>query len=535
MEFTAAPLALIPGGKGVVLALADLHGNSKLWLRRFDNENLKAIAGTEGATSPFVSPDGQSIAFAARGRLWRVSIAGGMPRDIAEAQQFTGGCWLDEDTIVYVPRFAGGLWTITALGGRPEQLTKPQGAVDAAHVWPACLPGGRAVLFSVWHGGKIDDCSVAYVRVADRRRGTLIQGGYHPRYLRPDTLLFARSGGLMSVDFDLDGLQVRGAPRQHVSGLLANINSLAAFYETSNGEHLAYVQGKYEQPLRHLVWRDRSGGAEPASDLRKPFSLPRISPDGKRVATWLQDDEVAIWLLDFEGDRLTRLSRGIDDHSPVWSPDGSHVAFDSSRTGNYEIYLTAVNSLAEETALTQRRRDHFVNAWLPDGKLLFTEHSVRDGSDLWTIDSQPGAEAELLLRTPFNESEPAVSADGRWIAYVADETGRKEVFVRRYPLQGPRRQVSRNGGEEPVWARSGNELYYRHGPELLAVLLAGTDDDPRLTEPNVLFTGRYHYNLYPTNSYDVAPDGRFLLVEEPPPIARTIHVVLFFAATTGLQ
>lgn len=533
VEFTAAPLALVPDGKGVVLALADLQGNSKLWLRRFDDEKLEAIAGTDGATSPFVSPDGQSIAFAARGRLWRVSIAGGMPRDITEAQQFFGGCWLDDDTIVYAPRFAGGLWRIPALGGQPEQLTKPGGGQDAAHLWPTCLPGGRAVLFSVWRGGEIDDGAVAYLRMTDRTRGTLVEGGYHPRFLRPDTLLFARSGAVMSAEFDADALQLRGVPRQRVGGLLANINSVAAFYETSNGDHLAYVQGTYERPQRRLVWRDRDGGAEYASDLRMPFSLPRISPDGRRVATWLQDDEVAIWLLDLSGDRLTRLSRGLDDHSPVWSPDGSRIAFDSSRTGNYEIYLTAAHALADETPLTRRGRDHFVNAWLPDDRLLFTDHSVRGGSDLWSIAARPGAEAEPLLRTPFNESEPAVSTDGRWIAYVADDTGRNEVFVRRYPLQGPRIQASRDGGEEPAWSRDANELYFRNGAGLFAVRLTGTADDPGLTEPQQLFAGRYHYNLYPTNSYDVAPDGRFLMVEEPAPVARTIHVVLFFAASTG--
>jgi Tol biopolymer transport system component len=282
----------------------------------------------------------------------------------------------------------------------------------------------------------------------------------------------------MSADFDPDALQLRGAPRQRVGGLLANINSIAAFYETSNGDHLAYVQGTYEQPQRRLVWRDRDGGVEYASELRMPFSLPRISPNGRQVATWLQDDEVAIWLLDLNGDQLTRLSRGLDDHSPVWSPDGSSIAFDSSRTGNYEIYLTSAHALADETVLTRRGRDHFVNAWLPDGRLLFTDHSVREGSDLWSITARPGAEAQPLLRTPFNESEPAVSADGQWIAYVADDTGRNEVFVRRFPLQGPRLQASRGGGEEPVWSRDSNELYFRNGPGLFAVRLTGAADGP---------------------------------------------------------
>jgi Tol biopolymer transport system component len=531
VEFTAAPLALTPDGRSLIVALADEKGGSRLWRRRFGSEAMEPIKGTEGATSAFVSPDGQTIAFAAQGKLRGVGVEGGIAHDIADAQQFFGGCWVDNETIVYSPRFASGLWQISAAGGRPRQLTAPDGAEDSAHIWPACLPDRRTVLFTAWGSSKpIDHSDIGYVRLANQSRGTLIRGGYHPRYLERDALLFVRGGALMSVGFDAESIQVTGTPRQRASGLLANVNSQVAFFETSNGPHLVYVQGSYEQPDRRLVWVDRRGRVEPASGLRKPFSLPRISPDGKRVATWLQDAEVGVWLLDLAGDSLQRLSRGLDDHSPVWSPDGERIAFDSSRTGNYEIYLSSTDAPAAETALTRRRRDHFVNAWLPDGRLVLTEHSIRDGLDVWTIEAQDGAAAKPLLQTAFNESEPAFSADGQWIAYVSDETRRNEVYVRRFPLRGPRLQASRDGGEEPVWSRSGRELYFRKGPEVLTVRLEGSEDSPRLTEPEVLFAGRYHYNLYPTSTYDVSPDGRFLMVEEPPPVRRTVHVVLSFGA-----
>jgi Tol biopolymer transport system component len=531
IEFTAAPFAFTSDGPSLIVALADQAGASRLWRHRFDSDTMEPISGTEGATSAFVSPDGQSIAFAAQGKIRRVGLEGGIAQDIVDAQQFFGGCWLDNDTIVYAPRFAGGLWRVVATGGDPRQITVPSGAGDNAHIWPACLPDGRTVLFTQWgNGEQMDQSDVGYVRLDDRSRGTVIRGGYHARFLEPDTLLFARGGALMSVAFNPATLELVGAPQHRKSGLLANINSVVAFYETSNGPHVVYVEGSYEQPNRRLVWVDRGGRVEPASALRGPFSLPRISPDGRRVATWLQDDVVAIWLLELGSDRLTRVSRGMDDHSPVWSADGGQIAFDSSRTGSYEIYLTDADAVAGEQAITQRRRDHFINAWLPDGRLVYTDHRIVEGFDLWTIEARPGAEAEPLLQTAFNESEPAISADGRWIAYVADETGRNEVFVRRFPLGVPRLQASRDGGEEPAWSRNGHELYFRHGPEMLAVRLDADAGEPRLTEPEVLFGGRYHYNLYPTNTYDVAPDGRFLMVEEPPPVARRIRVVLWFSA-----
>ncbi len=527
IDFTAAPLALTPDGQNVIFALADERGGSRLWRRRMDSEVLTPLEGTTGATSPFISPDGQSIAFAANGKLRRVSIAGGAAQDIADAQQFFGGCWLDDDNIVFAPRFAGGLWRVDASGSVPVQLTRPRDGADAAHIWPTCLPGSRTVLFTQWRGGQqVDDSAIGYYHADTRRQGVLVAGAFHPRYLHPGTLLFVRTGTLMAAPLDLAAVELTGTARPLYGGLLANVNSQVAFYETSNSGHLVFVRGRYEQPVRRLVWVDRHGKVEPASALRRPFSLSRIAPDGRRVATWLQDDGVGVWLLDLSQDRLSRLSRGMDDHSPVWSPDGTRVAFDSSRTGNYELYVSASDAIGAETAVTSSRRDHFVNAWLPDGRLAFTDHSIVEGCDLWLIEPRPDAQPELLLRTPFNESEPAFSADGRWMAYVSDDTRQKEVYVRRFPFSGPRVQVSHEGGEEPLWSRDGNELYFRNGRQVLAALVSG-DTVPRVSQPVVLFEGRFHFNLYPTNTYDVGADGRFLMVEEPAPTPRAVHVVLY--------
>lgn len=525
VEFTAAPMAITADGESLILALADDRG-TRLWRRRLDSEAFTPIEGSEGATSPFLSPNGQWIAFAADGKVKRISIGGGTAQVVADAQQFFGGCWLDDQTIVYVPRAPRGLWQVSTSGGRPVQLTVPSGADDIFHIWPACLPDGRTVLFSQWRGGKqIDESAIAYVTRDGRQKGVLVDGAYHARYLREGQLLFARVGTLMAVPFDLRSLELRGQPRPIVNGVLANVNSQVAFYETSNTAHLAVVQGQYEQPQRRLVWVDRNGIAKPASGLSKPFSSPRTGSDGRQVLTWLQDDEVAVWLLELGQGGLSKLSRGIDDHSPVWSPDGKQVAFDSTRSGRHQLYLAAADRPGQEVQLTSEPRDHFVNVWLPDGRLAYTDYSVEDGGDIWLIEPRAGAEPQPLVQTPFSEQEPAFSADGRWVAYVSDETRAKEVYVQRFPLAGPRVPVSRNGGEEPLWSRSGSELFYRKGRDMFAVEVTG-GDQPRVSTPRVLFSGRFHYNLYPTTTYDVAADGRFLMVEEAPPARRPIHVAL---------
>jgi serine/threonine-protein kinase len=273
----------------------------------------------------------------------------------------------------------------------------------------------------------------------------------------------------------------------------------------------------------------RNGEVELASALHKPFSSPRVSPDGRRVAVWLQDDEVGVWLLDRARDQLSKLSRGLDDHSPVWSPDGRRVAFDSSRSGHYQLYTAPADSAGEETPMTTGSLDRFVNAWLPGDRLLVTEHSMENGSDVSWIDVSANPEPQPLLHSPFMEGEPAISADGQRIAYVSDESGRKQIYVQRMspagPPTGPRLQVSREGGEEPVWSRSGDELFFRSGPALFSVRVS-REGELSTSEPRLLFSGSFHYNLYPTATYDVAPDGRFLMVEEPPVQNRTLLVTL---------
>jgi Tol biopolymer transport system component len=321
-----------------------------------------------------------------------------------------------------------------------------------------------------------------------------------------------------------------GAPRQVVNGLLTNVNSQVAFYETSGSAHVAFVQGRYEQPDRRLLWVDRGGDAKPASALHKPFSSPRIAPDGRSVMTWLQDDKVGVWSLDLGRDRLARFSRGIDDHSPVWSPDGRYVAFDSSRSGHYQLFVAPADSTGEERQITHDARNHFVNAWLPDGRLAFTEFSMENGSDVWLMEPRAGADRQPLLHSPFSEGEPAFSADGRWMAFVSDESGRKEVYVQRFPPAGTRLQVSQQGGEEPLWSRTGTELYFRHGRDVLAAQIHD-GAELSISNPSVMFAGSFHYNLYPTRTYDVAADQRFLMVEEPPPVTREIRVVRFLEST----
>ena len=532
VDFTAAPLAVTADGRTLIVALADGAG-SRLWRRELDASEFTPIAGTEGATSPFLSPDGLWIAFAAQGKIKRVGLRGGQAHVIADSEQFFGGCWLGTDAIVFAPRFARGLWRVSISGGAPTPLTS-QVEANTAHIWPTCLPDGRTVLFSLWRGGSnVDQSAIGFVTGDGREQGVLREGAYFARYLHDGHLLFASVGSLMAVPFDLAARKITGPPRTLFTDLLTNVNSQVAFFETSNSAHLALVHGRYEEPARRLLWVDREGRTTAASSLHKPFSSPRISASGS-IALWLQDDAVGVWVLDPQRDQLSRVSRALDDHSPVWSPDGQQLAFDSSRTGQYRLYAVSLSRPGSEQLLADLPGDAFANAWLKDGRLVYTRHTIESGADLFILDSKRPGAAEPLLASPFSESEAAFSPDDRWMAFVSDESGRKEIYVQAFPIAGPRIQISRDGGEEPVWSKDGREVYFRSGPHMLAAEIR-TQQELHASQPRVLFSGSYHYNLYSTATYDVAPDGRFLMVQSPGPTPRTITIVRSLGASLERQ
>jgi serine/threonine-protein kinase len=256
-----------------------------------------------------------------------------------------------------------------------------------------------------------------------------------------------------------------------------------------------------------------------------------LSPDGRRIALWLEGDTVNIWTYDLARDALTRLTFSPDDHNPVWSPDGKQVAFESSRSGTHHIYVQPADGTGSATQITAGDYDDYVGDWSPDGHyLVFSEWNPQTGFDLWTVGTGGQSPPKPFATTAFTEKQASFSSDGRWLAYVSDESGQNEVYVQPFLGPGAKRQVSTGGGEEPAWARSGRELFYRLGGRMMAVTVHEngefTADRPRL-----LFEGLFHYTATPSRTYDVAPDGRFLMVAEPEAAyaARQINVVLNWA------
>jgi serine/threonine-protein kinase len=333
----------------------------------------------------------------------------------------------------------------------------------------------------------------------------------------------------MAVPFDLERLQITGAAIPVVEGVQQSDTTGAAQYSISSAGSLVYVSGGAAQEAqRGLVWVTRNGVEQPLAAPAHAYAVPQISPDGQRVAVEIGPQ---IWLYDLARDTLTRFTfEGDTNNNPVWTPDGKRIAFYSTKDGPLNLF----SQLADGSgSLEKLRTSDFTDvprSFSPDGQFLaFHEVAPDTQRDIWVL-KLSDRKAQVFLRTQFTEGAPQFSRDGRWIAYVSNESGRPEVYVQPYPGPGGKWQISTDGGTEPVWNRNGRELFYRSGNKMMAVDVT-TQLGFSVGKPRTLFEGQYAVSQFPNTSvgYDVSPDGqRFLMVKQDAQAisATQINVVL---------
>jgi Tol biopolymer transport system component len=502
-------LAISPDGSRVVY-LARIGDARQLFVRSLGQVEATPLNGTVGARSPFFSSDGQWVGFWADGRLQKVALAGGTPVTIASVPEpLFGGAWGADDTIVHPKNFTGGLVRVPASGGPSQPVTKPDlKGEDRGHIWPDILPGGKAVLFTVFTGGSLDDYAIAVRSLATGEQKTLVRGGTCGRYVASGHIVYGRGNVLFAVPFDVEKLAVTGAPYPVAQGVMLNTNGGAEFAVSRTGT-LVFVPGGLLEPDRALMWVDRKGAATPMSKTRKPFSVPAISPDGKRVAVLVEAATYDIWVLDVERDSLTRFSFGKDDNNPVWSPDGRQIAYNSSQAGPTDIFSRASDGSGAEMRLTNGPDASHPQSWSRDGKVLaFQKTAGALVPEIWLYPFGPKPEPRPFLQGPYRHEDGRFSPDSRWMAYVSNESGRSEVYVTAFPGPGGKWQVSTEGGEQPRWAPGGSEIFFRKGRKVLRV---GVSTAPAfsVSKPELLFEAEYE------SGWDVAPDGkRFVMLKD---------------------
>jgi len=498
--------AISPDGTRIVYSASN-GGARMLFQRMADQLEPKPIPGTEEAAQPFFSPDGKWLAFFARHKLMKVSAEGGQPIALATATYSRGGAWLPDGTIVFCPFFYGGIERVSAAGGRPTVVSKVDRTKgERAHRWPHALPGGKAILYSVLADGTWDDATVVAQNLETGERKVVIKGGCDARYLPTGHLVYVRGSSLHAIGFDPKKLETHGEPVEIVQGV-ANHSAGGAEYAFSDDGMLVYFSpglGADEGGRLSIVDRH---GKNVASDARlPPFAVhtPRFSPDGTKIVCGSEWD---VWTYDLLRGTATRVSApGSRTNLPVWSGDGSRIYYGSERNGPWQIVSRASDASDQERLLSPAESVLPFDV-SPDGRELAVEVVRKEtGSDL-AIMSADGRLRDLV-QGDSDETQGHFSPDGKWIAYTSDESGRHEIYVRSTGNVPGRWQISTDGGSDARWITPGEILYLKSGKMMAASVK--TEPVFSVGTPEVLFDRNIA-------AYDVARDGRILIIEGPDP------------------
>lgn len=526
--FSGQKVALSPHGTPVVFV--GLEGEvRRLYVQAINELEAHPIPNTEGADTPFFSPDGLWLGYAQGKQLKKVPINGGSALPIADLpndnDRVRGASWGENGTIVFSPGPPdNGLWKVSAEGGKPQKLTTPDRSKgESNHRWPQILPGGKFVLFTILRGRLISSACVGLLSLENGHWQILLEKTGFARYSPTGHIIFARLGSLYVQPFNLSSGGLSGSAVPAVDDV--QMDEEAHFYsemDVSASGALLYAPGFVGKIDRYLLWVDRQGRTQPATAARQAYyGYPRLSPDGRQASITIRRDPETedVWVLDLETESKRRVAT--EAYAGEWSPDGeSLTAATKAEAGDLLVRITA-DGTSPLKVLSPPLNNMEPDSWSADGQtIVFTfESKNAAGHDIGTLPAG-GGKPSALLATPYAECAPTLSPDGRYMAYTSNESGFYEIYV--IPFPGPiekKYKVSVNGGFQPRFSRDGRELFYRSlgdRPKLMSVPidLSGAF---QAGAPQPLFDDKFADAVpgYPT-AYDVSSDGkRFLFIEEP--------------------
>jgi Tol biopolymer transport system component len=513
-------IALSPDGRQV--AFAGVRGQtSQLFVRALDRAEATPLAGTEGASAPFFSPDGKSIGFWADNKLKKVSAAGGPATVIAEVPGLTWGASWGEDSIFYATM--AGIFKVSSGGGTPTAITKTDPAKHDRHLLPHVLPDDEAILFTEvtsedWESARIVCQSL---RSSDRR--VVVTGGVDGRYVDTGHLAYMKNGTLLAMPFDDDCEEVSGSAVALIEGVMQGVNTGNTDDETGAGQFaisssgtLVYVSGGVT-PDRNssLMWVDRKGAARPVAAVPLGGLGPRLSPNQQKIAVAFrrQASRVTdVWVYDMERGAPTRLTFD-GGGSPIWSPDGKRILLAG-------LNIINADGTGKAERLVPGDKWQFPTSWASGANTVaFLQETQNGMNGIWALPMAGDRKPRVFLESRFELWHPDLSPDGRLMAYVSNESGTYEVYVQPYPGPGEKSRISTAGGFDPIWTANGKELLFRAATlkshQFLSVVIRSTSPF-RADTPRVLFEtkpGEYD-STAPERSWDVSTDGeRFLLVK----------------------
>jgi Tol biopolymer transport system component/DNA-binding winged helix-turn-helix (wHTH) protein len=511
--------AVSPDGTLLAFTAIRLRGSrATLWIRPIDSLIPRELPGTQGALTVFWSADSKSIAFFAEGKLKTIPVSGATPQTLCHVPvltDFDNGTWNRQGTLVFSS--GGILHQVSTDGGQPTPLTTLDAARhEKAHGAPQFLPDGRRLLFVITSSDPntagVYETSLEHPDQRIRISATALKTLYvPPRAGRPGYLLWLREKTLVAQPFDLGRRRLSGPPSPVAENIAMSSNDNTTGFWASQTGLLVYRSGGADNT--RMTWIARDGRIIEAFGREGAFGVPRISPDGSRVALRDRTDSgnTDIWIYEFKTGGMTRLTFDpAPDTFPVWSPDGRQLGF---ACGGQLCRISADGAGAPEH-LSSGATSRYLWDWSRDGRyFLYAETNLQTRADLWIFPLEAGRSPIPFLRTPFHEFYGQFSPDGKWIAYTSDESGREEVYIRAAFRAGAKRQISIVGGTQPRWRRDGRELYYLTGANLMASRIRVAGPEIESDSPHIVFS---QSNLGQTfYCYDVAPDGNRFLVLRP--------------------
>jgi len=466
-----APLAVSPDGRRIAFVARNGENIDRLWIRPLAALTAQELPGTDGASSPFWSPDSRSIGFFAGGRLKRIDADGGPPTTICETVDHRGGAWNNDGVIIFSASLDGPLMKVAASGGVAVALTTLAKG-ERGHVRPTFLPDGRHFIFTVTNGGM-------FVGSLDSNERTLL-------FPKPDSsttmytqghLLFMRESTLMAQPLDLKRLALTGEPFPLAEQVQLLGSPFVAVYSVSTNGVLAYQTGT-SGGNPQIFWFDRAGKMLSVVGDRAPYGDLEMSPDGKSAAVSVVDPALGtrdIWLIDLERGLRSRFTFDPSDElTSAWSPDSRTVVFNSRRSGHLDLYQKPADGSRSEEALLVDATDKFPLSWSPDGRfLLFNKLAAT--AELWVLPLNGDRKPFPYRQNRFNNQGGAFSPDGRWVAFLSNESGGLRIHVAPFPGPGGQSQVSPTAGAGAMrWRRDGREIFYRRGDgQLVATAVNG--------------------------------------------------------------
>lgn len=497
---------LSPDGLRIALLAVDREGATMIFIRGLDSSDARPLAGTEGATLPFWSPDSQHLAFFAEGKLKTIDIEQGSIQILCDAPLPRGGSWGVSNKIVFAPAPGGALMVVGAEGGTPSPAMGLAPG-EVAQLFPSFLPDGRHFIFL----SDRPDPGIYAASLGDKKMVKLLSSPTAATYAPPGYLMFVRSGSdtLLAQPFDVKALAMKGSASplaQHIA-----FQARLPLLSVSNDGSLAYQRGT---ATTQLVWVDRQG--KDLGTITPPaiFFSPSISHDGRRVAvdiTAASTFNGDVWIFDLAANRSSRLTFNPDNESgPVWSADDREIFYFSGR-GHSDLFRIPAGGIGGEQLLLKSAVTKLTADVSRDGQwLLFAGKSGKGLRwDIWTY-SFRDKQAKPWLATSFNEVGPQLSPDGKWIAYQSDESGRNEIYVRSFPESQEKWPVSNAGGGMPAWRTDGREIYYISPDSKMMAVPVDTAKGFQSGTPVALFEVRIQ-NHPQLKQYDATDGTRFLL------------------------